>query len=77
MRDIITVAKNELRNLFNNPEIEDKVILKKLLNGAKLNRSDLSIDSQEYFFLTTQNSIIGMYHFEKDRLICDVFLVEQ
>lgn len=61
---------------FNKIEIKDNVIFKKLLNGVKLTKSNLNIECDDYFFITNQSSLIGMYHYENDRLICDVFLVE-
>lgn len=57
-------------------EISDDGILKKLLNGVKLKRIDLNFDSDKEFFLKTNEQLIGMYHFDEQNLICDVFLAE-
>ena len=61
---------------FTKIEISNLVILKKLLNGVKLNKSELNIDCIDHFFLTNQTRTIGMYHYDEDKLICDVFLAE-
>lgn len=70
------VSIEEVFEGFNKIEIDDKVMLKKLLNGTKLSRAELNIDCDNYFFLMHQSKLIGMYHYDQDRLICDVFLVE-
>lgn len=70
------VSIDNVFEAFNKFEITNTVILKKLLNGVKLNKSDLGIETDDCFFLTHQFKIIGMYHFDQDKLICDVFLVE-
>lgn len=57
-------------------EVKDENLCKKLLNGIKLKKQELDINNEGLFFLKTGESLIGMYHFESDKLICDVFLHE-
>lgn len=77
LKENMTVLKIE--DLFSNckfHEVSENELLKKLLNGVKLEKSELNFDSSENFFLTTNGSLIGMYHYEGLKLICDVFLFE-
>lgn len=61
---------------FNFIEVSDELILKKLLNGVKLNKTELYFDFEREFFIKANGQLIGMYHFENQELICDVFLAE-
>ena len=70
------ISIDSIFDSFSKFEVNNQVILKKLLNGVKLNKKDLNIECGENFFLTNQSSLIGMYHFDQEKLICDVFLVE-
>lgn len=57
-------------------EVNDIDILKKLLNGIKLKKQEINIESDDLFFIKNNNQLIGMYHNQGDNLICDVFLYE-
>lgn len=61
---------------FEQFEITDTKILKQLLNGVKLTANEVKVKSGNRFFIKNQGQIIGMYHFNDDKLICDVFLYE-
>lgn len=61
---------------FEQFEITDTKILKQLLNGVKLTANEVKVKSKNRFFIKNQGQIIGMYHFNDDKLICDVFLYE-
>lgn len=68
-----------IENLFSNSEfidITDEVLVKKLLCGVKLKQTEIGIKLEGNFFLKTNNQLIGMYHFDGENLICDVFLFE-
>ena len=56
--------------------ISDEILKKKLLNGVKLSKDEFGFDLDENFFIKIEDGLIGMYHFEKQKLICDVFLCE-
>ncbi len=56
--------------------VDDKQVIKKLINGVKLYKNDLKINEKNKFFIMIENNLLGMYHFEEDKLICDVFLGE-
>ena len=76
-RNVISIE--ERFNNFQSITITEKEIIKKLLNGVKLTKTDLKFDFQEKskFFIKIENQLVGMYHFENDNLLCDVFLYEQ
>ena len=57
-------------------EIDNPVIEKKILNGVKLEKTEIKIDCEDRFFIKIKNQLAGMYHFEENKLICDVFLAE-
>ena len=57
-------------------EITDKELIKKLVNGVKLNKNEIMIDEKDNFFIKIENQLVGMYHFEGEKLICDVFLFD-
>ena len=59
---------------FKKIEIFDSVIIKKILNGVRLSKQELGINEEGKFFIKIENQLIGMYHFDGQKLICDVFL---
>ena len=59
---------------FKKIEIFDSVIIKKILNGVRLSKQELGINEEGKFFIKIENRLIGMYHFDGQKLICDVFL---
>ena len=70
----------EIDKLFHGLEkinISDNVLYKKLANGAKLTKNDLNIENENNFLIYGADKLVGMYHFEQERLICDVFLLEE
>lgn len=70
----------EIDKLFQGLEkinISDNVLYKKLTNGAKLTKNDLNIENENNFLIYGADKLVGMYHFEQERLICDVFLLEE
>lgn len=58
-------------------DVADEVVCKKLFNGVRLKKDELKINNEGLFFLKTGESLIGMYHFEGEKLVCDVFLFEK
>lgn len=70
------ISIEELFSDFKFIEIRDEILLKKLINGVKLTRKEIPLDEKHEFFLKTAESLIGMFHFEEEKLICDVFLYE-
>ena len=68
---MVDEALNDLKKY----EITDESVLKKILNGVKLTKNELNLETQtDKFFIENNGKIIGLYHFEENRLICDVFL---
>ena len=57
-------------------EVTNKDTIKKILNGVKISKSELDFFETDKFFIKIENQLIGMYHFEDEKLICDVFLAE-
>lgn len=57
-------------------DVSEEDLKKKLLNGVKLSKDEIDFDGDENFFIKIENSLVGMYHFEKQKLVCDVFLSE-
>lgn len=82
MNELDNVAKiysiNEIFSDFECFEVSDDGTLRKLLNGVKLKKRELDIkpNKNQQFFLKTRDSLIGMYHYEEENLVCDVFLYE-
>lgn len=70
------ISIEELFSDFKFIEIRDEILLKKLINGVKLTRKEIPLDEKHEFFLKTAESLIGMFHFEEEKLMCDVFLYE-
>lgn len=56
--------------------ITDKELSKKILNGVKLSKNELEIEEKDSFLIRIDNKLVGMYHFECEKLVCDAFLVE-
>ncbi len=73
-KDLVSIE--EFFKDFKTVEITDKELIKKLVNGVKLNKNEIMFDESENFFIKIQNQLVGMYHFDNDKLICDVFLFE-
>lgn len=57
-------------------EISNELICKKLVSGVKLHKQDLKIQSSSPFFIKNNENLIGMYHLDGDKMVCDVFLYE-
>lgn len=70
------ISIEELFNGFKTFEISNKETIKKILNGVKLPQEELGFDEKDKFFIKIENQLAGMYHFEQQKLICDVFLAE-
>ena len=70
------VSIEEVFKDFKTIEITDKELIKKLVNGVKLNKNEIMIDEKDNFFIKIENQLVGMYHFEGEKLICDVFLFD-
>lgn len=73
-KEVISIE--ELFSKFKTFEVSDKEIIKKILNGVKISKKELDFDENEKFFIKIDNQLVGMYHFEEEKLICDVFLAE-
>lgn len=73
-RDVISIE--EFFKNFKTIEISDKELSKKLINGVKLEKSEICIDEEGNFFIKIEDRLVGMYHFENEKLICDVFLFD-
>lgn len=56
-------------------EVTDKNVIKKLANGVKITKNEFGFGGENHFILTCNEGLIGMYHYEEDKLICDVFLM--
>ncbi len=71
----------EIEQLFNDFDkfiVDDENLLKKLKNGVKLTKNNLMCKYINQFFIYSyDNKPIGMYHFEQENLVCDVFLMEE
>lgn len=70
------ISIEELFAGFKTFEVSNKETVKKILNGVKISKQELSFDESDKFFIKIDNQLIGMYHFEEEKLICDVFLAE-
>ena len=70
------ISIEELFAGFKTFEVSNKETVKKILNGVKISKQELSFDEEDKFFIKIDNQLIGMYHFEEEKLICDVFLAE-
>ena len=58
-------------------EIVDKELLKKIINGVKIQKNEIDIDiCDDKFLITNHDKIIGLYYFDKNRLECEVFLLD-
>lgn len=66
----------EIFKSFKVIEVSNEVLIKKLLNGVKLSKDELDFDENENFFIKIRDNLVGMYHFDGKKLICDVFLCE-
>ena len=71
-----TMSIDDIFRDFNKIEISDSIIIKKILNGVRLSKQEFGISEEGYFFIKIENQLIGMYHFDEQKLICDVFLGE-
>lgn len=56
-------------------EIKDESLIKKLANGVKFTKKELELNTKNHFILSCHTGLIGMYHYEDNKLICDVFLM--
>lgn len=70
------ISIEELFAGFKTFGVSNKETVKKILNGVKISKQELSFDEEDKFFIKIDNQLIGMYHFEEEKLICDVFLAE-
>ena len=84
-KSLKTISVQELFSDLRTLNVKNEEVLKKLLNGVKLTYDDIkeasngaseSFNGNTNFFITAGELLLGMYHFEKERLICDVFLAE-
>jgi tRNA U55 pseudouridine synthase TruB len=73
-KDVLSIE--EIFKDFETIEITDKELIKKLVNGVKLKRNEINIDEKDIFFIKIENQLLGMYHFDEEKLICDVFLFD-
>lgn len=74
-KDVISIE--EFFKDFKTIEIADRELIKKLINGVKLNKNEIDINEEkDNFFIKIENQLVGMYHFDNEKLICDVFLFE-
>lgn len=71
------ISIEQLFKLLPRYELKEEVLIKKVINGGKIKKSELNFVCDSNFFIMIDNQLIGMYRFEADRLICDVFLMEQ
>ena len=75
---LVNKAVISIEEIFKNIksfEITNEDIIKKVINGVKLTKQELGFEALDKFFIKISNQIIGMYHFEDDKLVCDVFLM--
>jgi tRNA pseudouridine55 synthase len=73
-KEVISIE--DLFAKFKSVEVLNKETVKKILNGVKITKQELGFDETEKFFIKIDNQLVGMYHFEEEKLICDVFLAE-
>lgn len=73
-KEVISIE--DLFSKFKSVEVSNKETVKKILNGVKITKQELGFDETEKFFIKIDNQLVGMYHFEEEKLICDVFLAE-
>jgi tRNA pseudouridine55 synthase len=73
-KEVISIE--DLFAKFKSVEVSNKETVKKILNGVKISKQELDFDETEKFFIKIDNQLVGMYHFEEEKLICDVFLAE-
>lgn len=71
------ISIEQLFKLLPRYELKEEALIKKVINGGKIKKSELNFVCDSNFFIMIDNQLIGMYRFEADRLICDVFLMEQ
>ena len=70
------ISIEDLFSGFKFYEVSDNETIKKILNGVKISKQEIGFDEIEKFFIKINNQLVGMYHFEEEKLICDVFLAE-
>ena len=70
------VSIEELFSEFKVVEVNDKILVKKIINGVKLKRNEVDFNYDDNFFIKIENQLVGMYHYDDDNLVCDVFLYE-
>ena len=84
-KSLQTISVQELFSDLKTVNVKNEEVLKKLLNGVKLTYDDIkeadnganeSFKDNTNFFITAGELLLGMYHFDKEKLICDVFLAE-
>lgn len=75
--DSFVLSIDQIFKSFPRYKVNDDALMKKIANGVKLNRSALNFECESTFLIVNDNKLIGMYHFEKEQLICDVFLMEE
>ncbi len=73
-KNIISIE--DLFSSFKFYEVSDKETIKKILNGVRISKHEVGFEENEKFFIKIHNQLVGMYHFEEEKLICDVFLAE-
>lgn len=73
-KEVISIE--DLFAKFKSVEVSNKETVKKILNGVKITKQELGFYETEKFFIKIDNQLVGMYHFEEEKLICDVFLAE-
>ena len=70
------ISIEDLFSSFKFYEVSDKETIKKILNGVRISKHEVGFEENEKFFIKIHNQLVGMYHFEEEKLICDVFLAE-
>ena len=70
------ISIEDLFSSFKFFEVTNREIVKKILNGVKISKQELGFDENEKFFIKIDSQLVGMYHLEEEKLICDVFLAE-
>ena len=72
-----TISVDEILSDLKQYEIKDKQIAEKVINGVKLNNSEIDgCNAKSSFILKYNGQIIGIYHIEKGRVLCDIFIWE-
>ena len=72
-----TISIDELFKNLKQINVTDENLLKKLANGVKITKAELNYDITDNFLILSKGKLIGMYHYEDERLVCDVFLLEE